>query len=868
MESLWDTLKSDPQLTAFCSDCDVHQLAGDILASDERKEHFVPSHGSASPKELIHRLETQIYNVEALIADYVSSHYTELLTNMSSIADMEAKVDLVSSHTTNMQDYLQKMQDEVQREERALEENIQKCSNVDKCSEFIRSVLQYEDLTSYVFKSCENIDVKEKSSGMKGLDLTQYLSATAAMKEASEIIKANTSGLDTLSIVEDKCHRLQAVKKKLQSIAEASLTNSMLDLRHGLMEDALQLLFHLGLLNQSAQAAVNERIEILENQSAEALSEEMTRGKLHESTERKHLEASAVWKAIQEIFNCVKISAIQVWNLERALVSMKDSKSNKLYIEFVIQNDEPTLFATFWEVSCAILRELFSQASAQNKPIWNLFVAEYPHIHSQANALLQELSSLTVHSAVRVQCTKRDHDSVSARYNTGALNCEKCDQFLETLMSLSEPFLERTYKKMCHPIKMMFPMDSEFHSSPPTRSDMQQLIRAIHSEVEAVTSSDPTLFNDMSSQVCKISTLFCENVKQIMFTSNGIMEMGPDLMRTAAQSHNASLLSSLLQLSASIEKVDKLQKQFERSPMHNTIASKQEIGSNALILTRNQLDGFASEILIVYLHALLVSMSAILEKMHAEFANLASNSIKSVTSSIQDNGRYSRYMNELNAALIAVNKEHIRHFPKTKVVTTIVHQFVAKLISLFICHASILRPLEENGKLRLANDMTHLEMGLTSIFDIRNVGAAYEELRAFRHMMFLDTESILRDSTIDKIRPCNVWHHLITQAPKELLLPHQRLGWTPTKYIHWLQFPDRDLDLAAERAIMRNWEVGNKDDLIQKEKKVWKEIFICLETYAERDRMSKSETLQPSPLYDVLLRAGPMLLAGYEITLR
>lgn len=856
------------QLSAFCSDCDVHELVGDILASDKGKEHFVPAHGIVSSAEFSHHLDSQIIDVETFIADYVSSHYAELLTHMSSIAEMEAEVELVLIHTSNMQESLKQMQDEVQINEKSMEENIHKCSNIDKCSEFIRSILHYEELTSYIFKSCEDLESKEKGGELflEDLDLTQYLSTAAAMTEASDIIKANSNNLDTLSIVEDKIIRLQSVKKKLQSLAESSLRNSMVDARHALMEDALQLLFYLGLLNQSAQATVNDRIQILESQAAEALSQENLHNKVNESAEQKSAESCEVWKAIQQIFDSVKASALQVWNLERVLIRMKDFKSNKLYIDFVIQNDEPTLFATFWEVSCAILRELFTQTSAQNKHAWEAFVAEYPHIHCKASILLRELSSLTVNVAERAKCTGRKSADVAASYKTGALTRGQCEQFMETLTSLSEPFLDRSSKRMCHPIKMMFPKDSEFHASPPTRSDMHQLTRAIHSEMEAVTSSDPTLFADMASQISKISTLFCENVKQIMFTSSEIMVMGPELVRTTAQSHNASLLSSLLQLSTSIERLSKMHEQSAQNAILDTKASQKDHGQGGLNSIKNQLDAFASNILVVYLHAILSSLGSIMEKMHVEFANSTSTSINTVDSITQNNGRSSKYMDELNAALTAVNHEHIRHLPKAKLVITIIHQFVAKLISTFISHASIIRPLEEDGKLRLANDMTHFEMGLTSIFDIRNVGAAYEEVRAFRHMIFLNTKSILRDSTIDKIRPCNVWHHLITQAPNELLLPHQRRGWTATRYIQWIQSPDGEQDQASEQVIIRNWETDEREDLLRRENKVWKEILICLEAYTEK--MRKSESSQLNPLYDTLVRAGPMLLAGYEITLR
>ena len=66
------------------------------------------------------------------------------------------------------------------------------------------------------------------------------------------------------------------------------------------------------------------------------------------------------------------------------------------------------------------------------------------------------------------------------------------------------------------------------------------------------------------------------------------------------------------------------------------------------------------------------------------------------------------------------------------------------LISTFLLHASIARPLGESGKLKLTGDMTELEMGIASLLStgqiqgqrgglkIERVGDEYLALRSFR----------------------------------------------------------------------------------------------------------------------------------------
>lgn len=68
------------------------------------------------------------------------------------------------------------------------------------------------------------------------------------------------------------------------------------------------------------------------------------------------------------------------------------------------------------------------------------------------------------------------------------------------------------------------------------------------------------------------------------------------------------------------------------------------------------------------------------------------------------------------------------------------------IIRTFLLHASIARPLGENGKLKLTGDMTELEMGISSLLStgqmqgqrgglkIERVGDEYLALRSFRYV--------------------------------------------------------------------------------------------------------------------------------------
>ena len=94
---------------------------------------------------------------------------------------------------------------------------------------------------------------------------------------------------------------------------------------------------------------------------------------------------------------------------------------------------------------------------------------------------------------------------------------------------------------------------------------------------------------------------------------------------------------------------------------------------------------------------------------------------------------------------------------------------------LFIQHASLVRPLGEGGKLRLAVDFAQIEFALSPFCRrLADLGRHYKILRAFRPLLFLTSESLQNNSAVGDVVPYDiVLHHLFSRAPNEMRSPHQ-----------------------------------------------------------------------------------------------
>ncbi|EFA82183.1 hypothetical protein PPL_04605 [Heterostelium album PN500] len=99
--------------------------------------------------------------------------------------------------------------------------------------------------------------------------------------------------------------------------------------------------------------------------------------------------------------------------------------------------------------------------------------------------------------------------------------------------------------------------------------------------------------------------------------------------------------------------------------------------------------------------------------------------------------------------------------------------------------------MSEKGKLRLANDLTHLELSVTPLIPegIKEVGISYQWLRTFRHFIFKDLTGVASLKTLPELNSLPliiISHVLIGKGPKDMIFPNQLTNWSYQKYVQWL----------------------------------------------------------------------------------
>lgn len=158
----------------------------------------------------------------------------------------------------------------------------------------------------------------------------------------------------------------------------------------------------------------------------------------------------------------------------------------------------------------------------------------------------------------------------------------------------------------------------------------------------------------------------------------------------------------------------------------------------------------------------------------------------------------------------------------------LVREMASEILVYFIRHASLVRPLSEAGKLRMARDMAELELAVQNLFPVEQLGPPYRALRALRPIIFLETSQLLKSPLLQDLPPSVILHHLYSRGPNELESPMQKNKLTLAQYLLWLDSQGED--------------------------QIWKGIKATLDDYEMK--VQARGDMEFSPVYPIMLQIG------------
>ncbi|XP_055139588.1 conserved oligomeric Golgi complex subunit 5 isoform X3 [Symphalangus syndactylus] len=148
----------------------------------------------------------------------------------------------------------------------------------------------------------------------------------------------------------------------------------------------------------------------------------------------------------------------------------------------------------------------------------------------------------------------------------------------------------------------------------------------------------------------------------------------------------------------------------------------------------------------------------------------------------------SLYMKELQGFIARVMSDYFKHFECLDFVFDNTEAIAQRAVELFIRHASLVRPLGEGGKMRLAADFAQMELAVGPFCRrVSDLGKSYRMLRSFRPLLFQASEHVANSPALGDVIPFSIIiQFLFTRAPAELKSPFQRAEWSHARFSQWL----------------------------------------------------------------------------------
>ncbi|XP_069317806.1 conserved oligomeric Golgi complex subunit 5 isoform X2 [Eulemur rufifrons] len=283
-----------------------------------------------------------------------------------------------------------------------------------------------------------------------------------------------------------------------------------------------------------------------------------------------------------------------------------------------------------------------------------------------------------------------------------------------------------------------------------------------------VAAVDANLTFAVSKNVAKTIQLYGVKSEQLLSTQGDASQViGP---LTEGQRRNVAVVNSLYKLHQSVTKVVSSQSSFPPAAEQTIISALK--GIHALMENAVQ----------PLLTSVGDAIEAIIITMHQEdfSGSLSSSGKLDVPCSL--------YMKELQGFIARVMSDYFKHFECLDFVFDNTEAIAQRAIELFIRHASLIRPLGEGGKMRLAADFAQMELAVGPFCRrVSNLGKSYRMLRSFRPLLFQTSENVANSPTLGDIIPFSiVIQFLFTRAPAEMKSPLQKAEWSHARFSQWL----------------------------------------------------------------------------------
>lgn len=459
---------------------------------------------------------------------------------------------------------------------------------------------------------------------------------------------------------------------------------------------------------------------------------------------------SKLWSALENLF---EVSIYTKCSQMEVLQAVLQNQSNELGAKINLPADLKNLTETFWSRILKLLSQELITSAQSSTYMKQALEGEFPKLLRLYVDLSKRL--IAAHNKTVIETIPNDLSSESS------VQPYQLERGL--LAQFENAYLSRSVSRLLDPVNLMF---SE--TKAPTHENVDGLVRTITSEL-SVSLVDEALSKTVAKNIGKAVHLFCIKCEQLIATGGDATQVID--IPSQAQALNAGAANILHYFAGQLERV--------LCNMGATIAS----GPTTII--RESLSGIEKLVTTHVLSPLLTSIGdaveAILLTMHDE--DYAADEGAS-TSSL--------YMKELHTFIGRAVNLYLSPFDDQILVAKCSVPVATRCIDIFLRLASLIRPLGKAGATKLSSDFEKLELALQPLAGRQpptdlGWGKHLRTLRSLKSLIGLPAQEVASSAAAGTALPYSlVLTLLFSQAPSELLSPHQSAGWSISRLSQWL----------------------------------------------------------------------------------
>ncbi|CAI9754931.1 unnamed protein product [Fraxinus pennsylvanica] len=783
--SALDSFTTDPIFSAFLSpDFNPAQFSSAVLSS-----------GSAASR--IEKLQEGLRLLDSQLRHEVLSRHQDLINQLSSLKASESSLSSLRSSLSSLKSSLRQARSELSDPHCVIAAQTLQLNNLHSTSVLIQSSIR----TLRLVQKLQNLVNSQP-------DPEKWDLSKAAQLHFEILTLYNESHLSGIDAIDSELKWVIEIGSKIRAEGMKVLEKGLENLNQAEVGLGLQVFFNLGELRGTVDGLVSKYKQIGLKSISNAMDMKAVSGSggygagMPGGVQRHGTPQiggggkakDGLWQRMSGCMDQLHSIVVAVWHLQRVLSKKRDPFTHVLLLDEVMQESDPMLTDRVWEALVKSFASQMKSVFTASSFVKEIFTTGYPKLLSTIENLLERIS--------------RDTDVKGV---PPALALEGKQQMIAAIEIFQTAFLGLCLSRLSDLVNSVFNMSSR--GTVPSKEHISRIISHIQEEIEAV-QLDARLTLLVLREISKVLLLLAERAEYQISTGPEARQItGP---ATPSQIKNFTLSQHLQEIHARVTSM---------------IARLPTVASDILSPALGTIYGVACDSVTPLFQAMLDHLESCILQIHDQnFGTL------SMDASFDNNA--SPYMEELQKSILHFRTEFLsRLLPSSGAIsagaeticTRLVRSMASRILIFYIRHASLVRPLSESGKLRMARDMAELELAVgQNLFPVEQLGAPYRALRALRPVIFLETSQMGDSPLLQDLPPSVILHHLYSRGPEDLLSPLQRNKLTPVQYSLWMDSQGED--------------------------QIWKGIKSTLDDYAAKVRARGDKEF--SPVYSLMLKLG------------